>query len=481
MGIAFYYAFYMYKSIVNMEKLKTEYKERLDEIAEKIQSSEILELYLEEEEEEQYKELIEEFEDKIDEIYSEVADNYPLQIIDLENTIMDERFEGLYLSRLIGYSVLRGVINDKYKYLRSQPQFQKVLLFICNNPNFEMISKRVGQGIQLGFALSSDIWITNLIDRVNSRRAVGYLRRQKRQEFRDIKLRKALYEKYKDQFASLNFYTSKFPTTEAEVNLYYHQLKDFLVERVLRDLDGETMKSYIKEFVESDEVTGSLEYIYLLGLVVNYFRFEDEMKDLYSARLNKQRKENKTFIKRYFVFLRELLDSRLKVYPDCDLYVSSLLDKEIEDDLSAYYNLTDTIHGKGYVHPETQEEIRGFYYQHDGLSTINECVRLTILKYFNKVLDNLEAEEYHDYFEINKTFSIYMNIFQNKKFNQEVKNISLRYIRGKLFKTYTNKRAKDYQDIKKFITATFKEHKLMNDKQLKELFKTKRKRRPAKK
>ena len=66
-----------------------------------------------------------------------------------------------------------------------------------------------------------------------------------------------------------------------------------------------------------------------------------------------------------------------------------------------------------------------------------------------------------------------MNIFYNQRFNQAVKDMSLRYIK-KLLKTYTDKRGRDYQDIKKFVTATFLDMNFMNEKEIAELFKTRR-------
>ncbi|MFT4568731.1 MAG: hypothetical protein ACI9FN_003700, partial [Saprospiraceae bacterium] len=39
----------------------------------------------------------------------------------------------------------------------------------------------------------------------------------------------------------------------------------------------------------------------------------------------------------------------------------------------------------------------------------------------------------------------------------------------------TQKRSKDYQDIKKFVSAVFQDLGFLNEKQVKELFKTKRK------
>jgi hypothetical protein len=67
-----------------------------------------------------------------------------------------------------------------------------------------------------------------------------------------------------------------------------------------------------------------------------------------------------------------------------------------------------------------------------------------------------------------------MNIFSNEKFNQNLKAELLKYVKG-LLRTYTDKRSKDYQDIKKFVQATFVDMGFMDEKAVKELFKRKRK------
>jgi hypothetical protein len=66
-----------------------------------------------------------------------------------------------------------------------------------------------------------------------------------------------------------------------------------------------------------------------------------------------------------------------------------------------------------------------------------------------------------------------MQLFNNQQFNQEVKKLSMSYVQ-KLQKHYTDKRGKDYQDIKKFVAHTFVEMNFMTDKQIVELFKTRR-------
>jgi hypothetical protein len=105
-------------------------------------------------------------------------------------------------------------------------------------------------------------------------------------------------------------------------------------------------------------------------------------------------------------------------------------------------------------------------------------MRNVIFRKFEEFMNSLDTADFLDYFELNKTFIVYMNIFSNEKFNQGVKGISMKYVR-RLLKTYTVKRSKDYQDIKKFVTSTFSDLGFLNAKEIKELFKTKRKKATA--
>ena len=93
-------------------------------------------------------------------------------------------------------------------------------------------------------------------------------------------------------------------------------------------------------------------------------------------------------------------------------------------------------------------------------------------------MNNLDVTEYTEMFELSKTFPAYMKIFSNEQFNQDVKGLCMKYIK-KLLKQYTDKRGKDYQDIKQFVQATFEELKFLKKKEIVELFKTRRKKKPA--
>jgi len=459
-----------------MEALDPKYIQELDPIMELVQQSDELSQYLDDEEESSYRELALKFEPQIEALYQTIANQHPMQLIDFEKRLLNESMEALYTPRLLGFTILRAVVNDNYKFIEPQSHFKTVLMEICQSPNFDIVKNRIGQGVQLGFALSSDIWVTNIVQSVKLKRVSSFLEQQRPTDYRELDARKALYHNYSRQFSNLNFYTAEFPDNSTELKLYYPQLKKFIVERILRKNDNKSLESYIVDFVRNDDLPGSLEYIYLFGLFINYLDLSDEAKGVLEKRLNIERKDIDGFNKNYFEFLRELLDSRLPVTAECDHRVSEILDKSIDDDLSMYYKMTDIIHSEGYTSEDTQKTVREFFYAHEGLSTINECLRLVILKYFTSVVDDFEPEDFREFMDTFPIFISYINIFQNEKFSQSVKHFTLDYARS-FTKVYTDKRGRDYQDFKKFIMRMFQDLGWMNEKELKNFFKTKRKKR----
>ena len=125
-----------------MQALEDKYWDQLEALAQNIQASPTLATYLDEEEEELYNQLRQEFEGRLSELHHQVAAEAPLQLAAFEKAILDPSFEGLYLPRVLGYSVLRGEINDNHRYVRPNDHFKEVLLAICRSPHFEMLRKR---------------------------------------------------------------------------------------------------------------------------------------------------------------------------------------------------------------------------------------------------------------------------------------------------------------------------------------------------
>lgn len=458
-----------------MESLDPKFQKAIDDIAKRIQESDSLAAYLDTEEYDEYKTLIEEFEAEIQELYLSVAGDYPLQILELEKALLIDELEGLYIPKIVGYSVLRGEANDNMKYRKPQDHFKHVLLAAVNSSNFEMIKLRVGQSIQMGFGLSSDIWITNLIESVKNTRVKYFLQSQKLPKYRDINERKLGVVKYKKQFESLNYYTVEFPSDAMELKGNYYELRSFLLERGKNDYNNESLSGYLNDFITNDALKGEEEYLKIILIIGLFFDLDETGKKGFADAFTYMKKNNPELSVEYFEVLDEMFTSdEIKITPDADKRLANLIDGKADTEINLYYTLMNTVHGKGFVHEEAIDAVQTYYSQHEGLSLNNKCLRAGLLNYFTQIMENLPPESYQDYFEINKTFVQYINIFGNQKFNQAVKDLSLRYVK-RLLKRFVDKRGRDYQDIKKFVKATFSDLGFMKEKELVELFKTKRK------
>jgi len=109
-----------------MEAVSKKYKDKLAEIKMAVSGSELLNVYLDTEEETDYKALLEAFEPAIADLHKEVINKDPMQILDFEKHLLNDEFEGLFLPRILGYSVLRGEIDNAFKFRFSQDHFRDI-------------------------------------------------------------------------------------------------------------------------------------------------------------------------------------------------------------------------------------------------------------------------------------------------------------------------------------------------------------------
>lgn len=462
-----------------MEALDKKYLTELEAIKEKIQSSEHLEKYLDEEEDDDYKALATAFEPDIQELYLRVANDNPLQLESFEKELLDDGYEGLYLPKVVGYSVLRGAVDGNVKYRHPQNHFREILVDIANSANFEMIKQRIGQSVQIGFALSSDIWITNLVESINNKRVRGFLESQKSDHLRVAANRAIAYKKYQKQFESLNFLSTDFPQTPGELKSKYHSMRAFLLYRRDGQYNNESLHKHLLAFISNETIRNHDEYLETMMIIGMYYDLNAAEQKEYARALASLNTDSENLKEAFFDKLSAFRAEGIQVTAEADKKMAKLVHAaNIGGNLEDYYSLMELIHSKGYVHEDSIEAVRKYHDQHDGLSEENENLRSTIFTNFAAFLDNLDTDSYAEYFQITKTFILYINIFSNQKFNQDVKDLSLRYIK-RLIKTYTDKRGRDYQDIKKFVKSTFTDLNFMTDKQLVELFKTKRKKKEA--
>ena len=455
--------------------LDQKYTQKLDAIAEEIQASDELVAYLEEEEETDYKRLQEMYEPKITAVFDLVAANDPLQLIALEEKILDPKFEGLFLPKILGYSVLRGEINDRYKYILPQTHFQDVLMAICNSSNFDIIRQRIGQSVQMGFALSSDIWITNLMNEIVNKKVRYFLKGMKLDNLRQLPSRINAYNRYKRQFRNTEFSSTVFPENLSELKVLFTWVKKFLLHRIKSKSNNTSLIPHLRKFISNEAFQKTDEIIQVLALYANFFDLEKDDLAHLNTIFNRSRQELPDFDVKYLTFLDELQTSDLDVSPIADNRVSAIVSRSIDDRLTEYYDLMENIHSRGYTHEGAIEAVQVFYNNHEGKSLINECVRNTIYGYYARLINNLAVPQYPQLFDVAKNYPIYMKIFSNQQFNQNVDDLSMAFIK-KLLKVYVDKRGKDYQDIKKFVSSTFIDLGFLKEKEVVELFKTRRKR-----
>lgn len=457
-----------------MEALAENYKNHLEQLKAAIQNSELMAQYYENETEELYKQMIDAFELHILEMFQLVADKSPLQLIALEKELLAPEFEGLFLPKILGFAVLRGEINKEYKYVRPQEHFKEIIQAIISSASFEYIKNRIGLTLQLGFALSSDIWLANFISEINNKRIKSFLNHQRQDKYRDLDNRIQLYNSYKKQFHNQNFYTAVFPENENDFIINRATLVKFLIFRANKRFNNESLIPGIERFVNNETLqkhAGFLEVIMLIGM---FYDINSATRNKISTLIDNYRKNDARFVENYFNNLLKLYRDDVEITPEADKRMSQIINKDISDSVTEYYKLMNAVHTKGYVHPDTIAQVSEYYEAHKGLSIENECLRDSIYGYCESFLNNLDTDSYREYFEINKVFVAYINTFQNQRFNQRIKDLSLVYIH-KLLAVYTDRKGRDYQDIKKFVTATFLDLGFKTEKELKDLFTAKRK------
>jgi hypothetical protein len=472
-----------------MEKLDPKYQIELDSLRGVIQSSDVLATYLDDEEEASYQAIRDAFEPQIEALYEKVAENHPLQLTTLETALLHPEFEGLYLPRILGFSVLRGEIDSDYHFRRPQDHFKDVLLAIADSSNFEWIKNKIGQSCQIGFSLSSEIWVSNLISQVENKKVRHFFESMIIDKLRSLDSRKKAYDGYYRQFLHHNFHSADFPKTVGELKTLFSSLEKFVQYRIKNNKNNLSLLPNLRDFLNNESFKQEPEYVKMLILFSRYFP-HDGHEQWIKDQINNARKTITGFTSIYFKYLLEIEEKGLKLDKESDLNFIQLLDTSIQDDLLKYASLIELIHQKGYIHEDAIEATRNFYESHEGLSDINEALRHTIYAHFQQLMENLPEEDYKVLTgsdskkseeeaikdeSIARYMKLYMDIFSNQEFNIRLRDLSMTYVQ-KCLKKFTDKRSAFYQDIKHFVMDKFPDWEFMKEKEVTELFKTRRKR-----
>src|SRR5699024_8688282 len=238
-----------------------------------------------------------------------IATENPLQLMSFEQEILDDQLEGLFLPRILGFAVLRGAIGEDYKYIRPQESFRDILNFICGSVYFEYIRNRIGQTVQMGFALNSNIWTSSFISKINNKRVAQYLTNLQSEDLWHEEERKIAYKKYKQQFEGYNFYSIEFPADPIEMRASYRQFVDFMKYRIHHQLDSSSFCGELVDFLEKENLHEAQEFVNILGLSAHFIEFENEEKERVASIYSRLRQEDDDFQRKHFYFLERLMKS----------------------------------------------------------------------------------------------------------------------------------------------------------------------------
>lgn len=461
-----------------MEALSPDYQQRLEDIKSAIQESELLSTYIDSEEQEDYAAFKEAFEPEVAALYQEVANIAPLQLESLEVALLDEGLEGLYMPRILGYAVLRPRVNSRGFYYRPQEHLRTVMQAIAQSAAFPELERRIGQGVTVALALSTNVWVSNLLEAIPNKIPRNFYVNNHNSSIRTPEQRLTVHARYARQFAKENFATASMPTSAEEATITFPDVLKFLEYRYGHDVDNSSLAEPLYALLTNEElkpVPGYKSVLTLTGMFQEMpTAYENKLRDILRGEA-----ADAAFPDAYFNFLASLHQgSSVQITAEVDRRMAQRVGTSGTGLVHQYYALIEKIHANGINHLETQDAIRVFISSQKGLSDVVECVRQTVLHYFTAMIGGLDTSNYNEFFEASKLFAVHFDIFDNESFKQEIRTLSTRYVKS-CMKVFTDKRGRDYQDVKKFVQRQWVDLGFMTEREVTNFFKSKRTRKPS--
>ena len=350
-----------------MQALAPEYAQRIEEIKAAIQESEELAAYLESEEAEEYNAFKETYEPEIAALHEEAAAYYPLQLEALELALLDPGLEGLFMPKLLGYAVLRPRVAEQTgQYHRPQDHLKQVLLAIAGSNAFTELERRIGQGVTVALALSTNVWVSTVLGEIPNKHPRNFFQSHQDQTLHTAAQRMQLYNRYKRQFATDNYAAAAFPETKADLARDYPALEEFLRTRFSRELDNESLVGPVLDFLANEEFGDTKEYVRFISLACLFVDTPEDYENQLRTQI-RQLSKDPAFVRAYFELLAELHhDGEVEITPEVDRRMALRVGVSGDGLMQQYYGLVTTIHDTGIGSLEAQDAIRLFVREQDG-------------------------------------------------------------------------------------------------------------------
>ena len=442
----------------------------LDEIKDAIQNSEQLQNYLESEEQDDFDILRAAVEPAIHELYVQVSTELPTQLIAFEKYLLDEGFEGIYVGKILNYAVLRASLNDDYKFNVFQDHIQEIILTIANSVNFEVLKKYTKQGLQASFAFGTDVWVTNLLSEVTGKKVSEYLLSLKPQKKDYFAQRKSLSVSMKRQFNELSVYSFGAPKDLPTFVQYSKDITFNLKTKLEKGENADIFAPIVTEILANPAFELDNAYVSLLTIAALSIQFEDDQVELIQ-KLSTKVLAKPSAVDLFYHSLVTVLENKKLLNPTA----VANLNQVFSGDTNEYAAIINTIH-KIFEQGFEDEEILTVTVDHlksfGDLDIQGEIIRDAVRYDFNNKVKALPSTKYVAFFDLFKIIEKYIVAFDNQKFTNDVKNITL-YQVSEYIRLLTNRRSQEYQEVKNFLSSTLVNLGFLAEKEVKEMLKKK--------
>lgn len=447
--------------------IKATYSKRLDAVKKFLSDSAEYQAYLESEEREEYKAVADKVEPYLQSLYNEIAEKNPMEIIEFEEILTDEALEGIFVDKLMYFTILRASVDENYRFERSQERLEELILFAAQSSSFEAMQRSLLLPVRLAFSLSSGIWGNKVIGKIKNKSAREFFQRQFGEATRDDHARAVQYRSLKKRFKEIKYQSASVPTDNINWKTEFADFRNFLVDRIGAGHDNTTVKASLYEFLENDAFKGTDEQIELLCIFIHFIELDDEDFDKVETVLNELRK-GEGFDESYFGILLKVMKMDMPIDLDRIGIINDLLDTDHKDSLLGFYELLTNFSVKDFMDEEIVESVEIFSGRHRELSPIMTCFKHLLIRIIDAEVVKHLNDDYTQLFQSMHIYDGLAEAFLEKSYRQDIKEILVEYMKSLMF--YFEKGSTEYKAIKAMVMDAPVKNNFVTTKEVRALY-----------
>ncbi len=403
-------------------------------------------------------------------LFNDVAGKAPLQLIALEDLIMDEELEGLFLPEILTFNVLRASVNDKSKFTRTPDRLERIIRFICISPGFDFIKNTIRLPLRLSLVMSSSIWGHKLAESIQARRSREYILQQLQEARRDEHASALQYKRLRDTYRHIAYQSAPVPVPGSTWKIQYIDFRKFIIDRINHSQDNAALKPSIYEMLNEEYFSGSEEIIELLILLAHFFELEDDDFEAVEELFARFRANHSSFNEVYFDILRSLLlKDELTFSTSNAAIISDLLEStKGGDDLTEFYHLMTACDESELLTEDFVAKVELFSSQHRELVPVTSCLKIILLQIIDHEISEILGSDYTTLPDRIYLYDRIAEAFLEASYRESVAEVIVGHLKVLMF--YYDKSEPEFKEIKKMVGGTPVDYGFITMKEIRSLY-----------